>query len=228
MSFQGPPHRKSGWPPPTGHGPTEPHGVIPSSAEEMLRERVKAELRKRMRGLRGALPKAARAERSKRIVERLLACEPMVGARSIGLFWPMEHQHEVDLRPIVPSLRAAGARIALPAMDSALPPFALRFVNEETPLEQNALGFCAPGPECPLATEVDVVVVPALAIDLRGHRLGYGAGYYDRLLPGIAPPAVAVAVAFDVQLVAEIPEMPWDVAVSWLVTDARCVRCETS
>ena len=71
-----------------------------------------------------------------------------------------------------------------------------------------------------------MIVVPALAVDPRGHRIGYGAGYYDRTLPRFAPPAVRRAVAFDFQLVAEVPSTEGDVAVDWIVTDARALRAE--
>jgi 5-formyltetrahydrofolate cyclo-ligase len=69
-------------------------------------------------------------------------------------------------------------------------------------------------------------VVPALAVDPRGHRVGYGAGFYDRTLPRFVPPAVSIAVAFDFQLAVEVPTTEGDVAVSWIVTDARELRAE--
>ena len=65
---------------------------------------------------------------------------------------------------------------------------------------------------------------PALAVDPRGHRIGYGAGYYDRALPRYAPPAITIAVAFDFQLVAEAPNSTFDIPVAWVVTDTRAMR----
>ncbi|MGH7297296.1 MAG: hypothetical protein ACRELB_20330, partial [Polyangiaceae bacterium] len=64
------------------------HGFIPSSAEDLLRRRVKAELRKRMRGLRAALPLAACASRSAGIAERLETLAPLARASAVALFWP--------------------------------------------------------------------------------------------------------------------------------------------
>ncbi|HEY5239824.1 MAG TPA: 5-formyltetrahydrofolate cyclo-ligase, partial [Polyangiaceae bacterium] len=60
----------------------------------------------------------------------------------------------------------------------------------------------------------------------RGHRIGYGAGYYDRALPRFAPPAVSVTVLFDFQLVAEVPTTDGDVTVDWIVTDTRVMKAE--
>ena len=69
--------------------------------------------------------------------------------------------------------------------------------------------------------KVDLIVVPALAVAPTGHRLGYGGGFYDVMLPDFCPPATAVVVAFDFQLVAELPAEPHDVACALVVTDAR-------
>ena len=68
---------------------------------------------------------------------------------------------------------------------------------------------------------VDLVLVPALAIDAQGHRIGWGKGFYDQLLAGEAAGAVRVGYVYDFQLLAECPVMPHDVPVQWVVTDTR-------
>jgi 5-formyltetrahydrofolate cyclo-ligase len=105
-----------------------------------------------------------------------------------------------------------------------------RFVAEVADLAEHPLGFHEPAPDAPLAApgELDVVVVPALAVDPRGHRIGYGAGYYDRALPKHAPPERRVAVAFDFQLVAEVPDTEGDEPVGVVVTDARTIVVDSS
>jgi 5-formyltetrahydrofolate cyclo-ligase len=212
------PSRAPGTPP--GH-----HGFIPSSQEDVLRGRVKAELRKRMRGLRKALPASACAERSSRIVARLTDLEPIARATAVALFQPIEERHEVDLRALGANLLGRGVRVAYPAADPETRAMAFRFVTGDGDLEAGAFGILEPKASCPEARpgELDVVVVPALAVDPRGHRIGYGAGFYDRALPRFAPPAACVVVAFDFQLLAEVPETPLDVASGWIVTDARAV-----
>jgi 5-formyltetrahydrofolate cyclo-ligase len=201
-------------------------GFVPSSAEDLLRQRMKAELRKRLRGLRAALPASACAARSAQIASRLLELDAFARARSVALFWPIEERHEVDLRPLDASLRGRGVRVAYPAVDPDSGDMTLRFVSHPETMRPNALGFCEPSSSEPEATrgDLDAIIVPALAVDPRGHRIGYGAGYYDRVLPLFAPPAVAIAVAFDFQLVVEVPQTDRDVAVSWLVTDARVLE----
>ncbi len=192
-------------------------------AESFLRRRVKVELRKRMRGLRMAMPASACAERSTRIVERLLALEVVDGARAVALFWPIEERHEVDLRAAGTRLAERGVRVADPAIDPETREMLFRFVDRPEAMVEQGFGFSEPSsrePEAPPGT-LDVNVVPALAVDPRGHRVGYGAGYYDRTLPRFVPPGAAVAVAFDFQLVADAPATETDVAVGWVVTDAR-------
>jgi 5-formyltetrahydrofolate cyclo-ligase len=93
-------------------------------------------------------------------------------------------------------------------------------------MTHHALGFREPPADAPPASELDVIVVPALAVDPRGHRIGYGAGHYDRTLAALGPGVVSVAVAFDFQLLAEIPNTDGDVAVGWVVTDERAMEAE--
>ncbi len=208
--------------------PSDHHGFIPSSDEDVLRRRVKAELRKRMRGLRKAFPASACGGRSARIIERLLELEPLSRARGVALFWPIEERHEVDLRALDARLRENGVRVAYPGLDPETGVMTFRFVEDPDGMQVLGFGFREPSLDDPEAAqgEVEAVVVPALAADPRGHRIGYGAGYYDRTLPRFAPPAVSVAVVFDFQLVAEVPTTDGDVTVDWIVTDTRVMKAE--
>ena len=189
--------------------------------ELVIRVTVKAELRKRLRGLRKTTPAEACAVRSGALVARLEAHPEVVAARSIALFWPIETRHEVDLRPLDTTLRARGARIAYPAIDAETGVMTFRFVDDIGALEDKGYGFNEPSSHAPEASALDAIVVPALAVDPTGHRIGYGAGYYDRTLPRYAPPAVSIAVAYDWQLVAEVPATEHDVRCAWVVTDTR-------
>jgi 5-formyltetrahydrofolate cyclo-ligase len=189
--------------------------------DDFIRLKVKAELRKRLRGVRKTTPAEACAERSRALVARLEAHEAVVTAKTIALFWPIESRHEVDLRPLDTTLRARGVRIAYPAIDADTNVMTFRFVDDVGALEDKGYGFLEPAADAPIATALDAIIVPALAVDPTGHRIGYGAGYYDRTLPAFAPPAVSIAVAYDWQLVAEVPATEGDVRVAWVVTDIR-------
>lgn len=201
-------------------GPVQPHSHA-LAPEDVIRLKVKAELRKRMRGVRKTAPIEACSERSAKIITALEAHESVKSAKSVALFWPIVERHEVDLRAFDATLRARGVRVAYPSIDPDTGDMVFRFVEEVRHLEEAGYGFAEPPMDAPLATELDVVIVPALALDPTGHRIGYGAGYYDRTLPKYAPPAVSIAVAYDWQLVAEVPATPGDVQVAWVVTDLR-------
>ncbi len=192
-----------------------------SPEEDYIRRKVKAELRKRMRGVRKAAPIEACLERSKKIVAALLAEPAVASARAVALFWPIEERHEVDLRGLDASLRARGAELFYPALDPETRVMTFRRVDDVAVLAEAGFGFAEPPLDAPEATTLDVIVVPALAVDDRGHRLGYGAGFYDRTLPRFCPPAHAIVVAFDYQLIAEVPITEGDVATDLVVTDAR-------
>lgn len=208
-------------------GPGEPHSHA-LAPEEVIRFKVKAELRKRMRGVRKTAPLEACAERSGKIVAALEAHAAVRAAKTAALFWPILERHEVDLRPLDASLRARGVRVAYPSIDPDTGDMVFRFVERPSDLEDAGYGFAEPAKDAPAAGAVDVVVVPAIAVDPTGHRIGYGAGYYDRTLPKYAPPAVAIAVAYDYQLVAEVPATPGDVQVAWIVTDQRVLDARSS
>jgi 5-formyltetrahydrofolate cyclo-ligase len=194
---------------------TKHHGFIPSSEEDMLRRRVKAEIRKRIRGLRATTPASACQARSVAIVARL---EPhMTG--TVALFWPIVERREIDLRPLDATLRARGHLLVYPAIDPETREMSFRRVDDTKMLEERGLGFCEPPPEAP-EVDPDVIVVPAIAVDPRGYRIGYGAGFYDRTLPRY-PRAKKIGVAYDFQLLAEVPNTEGDVAVDLVVTDTR-------
>lgn len=204
--------------------PSSHHGFVPSSMELALRGRVKDELRTRMRALRTALPSSACAEKSSQIATRLARIDAISAARSVALFWPMPGRHEVDLRSLDAHLRAHSVRVAYPRLEET-GPMTFRFVTDIETMREHELGLLEPTPEDAVAEsgDLDVVVAPALAVDPRGHRIGYGLGHYDRALPRVAPPAKVVVVAFDFQLIAETPETEGDVAGDWVVTDRRTI-----
>ncbi len=193
------------------------------TAESVLAHKVKAELRKRLRALRRTSTVEACRQRSEKIIAALLARDEIIRAKSVALFWPIEEKREVDLRPLGDALGARGVRLAYPTIDQDSRVMTFRFATHPPALEERGMGFCEPHPDAEEAQTLDVVVVPAIGVDPMGHRIGYGAGYYDRTLPRFCPPAIAIAVAFDYQLVIEVPKGPHDVAVNAVVTDLRVI-----
>jgi 5-formyltetrahydrofolate cyclo-ligase len=194
--------------------------VFDPNVDSLLRRQAKAVLRKRAKALRNSIPEAARAARAEKIVERVVASVPFERARTVGLFWPMLERGEVDVRAIDAAARERGKQVAYPllASDSEMK---LAYA-EPSALEERGHGFAEP-PEDATAAAPDelVVIVPALAVDPTGQRIGYGKGFYDRLLAEIRPPAYAIAVAYDFEVVPEVPATEHDQRVDMVLTDLR-------
>jgi 5-formyltetrahydrofolate cyclo-ligase len=192
-----------------------------------LRDGARKQIRSRMRALRRALPEAALAERSARIVARVAETEVYRRARALALFWPLSR--EVDLRALDERARADEKLVYYPVMDpnpagGVTTGFALSASSAE--LAQGRSRFLEPPASAPRARrgELELVIVPALAVGADGNRLGYGGGFYDVTLPDFVPPATGLVVAYDFQLLAEIPSLPHDVPCRWIVTDARTLE----
>lgn len=192
-------------------------------ADCVKRSRGKALLRQRARALRQAIPREAIRSRSARIVARLATMAVFTQARTIALFWPMEGRNEVDLTALDALARATHKTLFYPSVDRQAGAMTFRQVDDPSEMCDRGPGFREPAPGAPEAIALDLIVVPALGVDARGHRIGYGGGYYDRALPRFCPPARAVAVAFSFQVLAEVPDSPWDIAISVIVTDDRVI-----
>lgn len=184
---------------------------------------AKRALRGRMKGVRGALPRSSVEARSARIVECLSSLPELEAARGVALFWPMEKKNEVDLRALDAALRALGKRLYYPFMTPIEGGFRTGFrrLEDVSLLEARGRGFSEPPVSATAAVrgDVDLVVVPALAVSPDGYRVGYGIGFYDVTLPDVCPPATSVVVAFSFQLVAEAPHDDDDFACDLIVTD---------
>jgi 5-formyltetrahydrofolate cyclo-ligase len=190
--------------------------------------RAKIQLRQRMKAQRAAYPAAALAERNAKIVARVAELPAFFAARSVALFWPMVEQKEVDLRPLDALARAANKRVFYPGFTRSAEGTLCTDLRLTASVEELAVReqrFAEPLPDAPAAArgDVELVVVPALAAALSGHRLGYGRGFYDAMLPDFCPPALAVVVTFDFQLLAELPVEAHDVACDVVISESRTV-----
>lgn len=195
-----------------------------TDVETLLRYKAKAVLRQRARTLRNTVPAEAIAQRSAVIARRLAELPEIAQAQVVALFYPMERRHEVDLRALDATLRGRGARLVYPAIDPQTRVMTFRSAGALSDLEERGMMFREPAAAAEEAAAIDVIVVPALQVDERGQRIGYGAGFYDKALPRFAPPARTIIVAFDFQLIPEVPVTEGDVACDVVVTDKRVIR----
>lgn len=190
-------------------------------ADDQLRQRAKQALRNQMRMVRGALPQSACEARSAEIRKRLLGLAELEGAATVLAFASI--RNEVRTGPIIENAWSTKKRVALPRVLGD--ELRLHLVDSQTPLTPGA--FSVPEPAVDAAPiepdEIDFALIPALALDPRGYRIGYGGGYYDRLIPRLSN-ACTCAIAYDFQLISEVPELPFDVPVDLVITDSRVIR----
>ncbi len=187
-----------------------------------LRTRVKGEIRTRMRAIRRAVPGDARALRSSAVCERVLGLAAFERARVVAAFLAI--QAEVDLARVVERARELGKTIVMPRVDEVERALVMHVHGVDDALARSTFGVPEPLVSAPRvdASAIDLVLVPALAVDERGHRIGYGQGYYDRFL-GTATGATSVCVAFDFQMIPEVSDLPADRTVDVVVTDKRVI-----
>ncbi|MEM1269440.1 MAG: 5-formyltetrahydrofolate cyclo-ligase [Bacteroidota bacterium] len=177
----------------------------------------KAALRKSLLAQRAAVQPAHRREWSAAISTHIAGLPAIQSAQTIHCFWPMEDRGEVDLAPFVEHQWRAGTRIVLPVMQ---PNGRLehREFKGRAHLVTNRWGVSEPlTGALVLPSELDCVIVPGLAFDKRGYRLGYGKGFYDRFLADLNVPTIGVC--FSQFLLDELPFDAYDVPVSSVVTE---------
>lgn len=182
----------------------------------------KHELRARLRRMREKLDPAACA-RHEEALARLLTGLDELRAVSVVLAHAATSD-ELDPAIAVRMLEARGVRVAYPRIEPKAR-LGLHFADPSE-LEPSRYGIREPAISAPRAAydEIDAVLVPGLAFDERGLRLGRGGGYYDRLLPLLRPDAVRIGIAYDEQVLERIPAEDHDVEMDLVVTPTRVLR----
>lgn len=185
------------------------------------------ELRDRMRRRRDALPAPTIASHSNAIASHVLNLPAYDQARTLMAYWSVGS--EVVTHHLIRAALSQGKRVCLPLAlpaEKRLVPCLVR--DPATDLRPGVYDIPEPDPErCPALSpaELDLVFVPGLAFDRRGHRLGYGQGWYDRFLASLPASAALVGLAFDAQAVDRLAVESWDVPVHLVVTEEGVVDC---
>lgn len=173
-------------------------------------QRAKAALRAEMQRWRSGLDAASVAARSQRLAAHLLGHPLLVGRRVVLIYLAL--RREPQTAELAVALRARGAALAVPAVRG--PDLEPRSVDAAGDLER----ALQEGEPLPLAT-LDLVLVPGLAFDRQGRRLGRGGGHYDRLLAQLPPGCLRIGLCFAGQVRDGLPAAPWDQPVDAVATE---------
>ncbi|MFQ5984811.1 MAG: 5-formyltetrahydrofolate cyclo-ligase [Alphaproteobacteria bacterium] len=187
-----------------------------AEAKKALR---KVSLERRRAAHRAGGLKAAAAAR-----DRFLEAITLAPRCTVSGYWPI--RDELDIRPLLCRLHEAGHRCALPVIVGRRRPLVFRVWSPNTPMEEAAFGISVPTRTAPEVVP-EVLIVPLLAFDPVGYRLGYGGGYYDVTLTHLRAErsrTLAVGMAFEAQRVDLLPHGPDDQRLDWVVTERRALR----
>jgi 5-formyltetrahydrofolate cyclo-ligase len=185
-----------------------------SDAKQALR----AKLRKKLQGVTDA----HRNEASRKIRSLLEKQTLWRSSQAILFFAPLPD--EPDIWPLISDAIALGKTVALPCFLPETEIYvACRILNASVDVQVGKFGIREPSPRCPEVplNQLDFVLVPGVAFDLNGRRLGRGKGYYDRLLAQVG--GKTCGVAFDEQIVDEVPTGPNDIDLNCILTPSRWI-----
>jgi 5-formyltetrahydrofolate cyclo-ligase len=184
----------------------------------------KSELRQRMLQQRSALSEGEQRRLGEAAQTALIASYLFERAGTVLLY--QAFRGEVPTDRIVRAAVAAGKRLALPRVVRNPRGLVLHaYGGDPATLARGAYDIAEPHADWPVLApgEIDLAVVPGVAFDPTGNRLGYGGGYYDRLLPGLTRAAL-VGLAYSFQLVPSLPADPHDIPLHALATDRGLVE----
>lgn len=194
--------------------------TLPPDSKTDLRARVLA-----LRDMLGAaIDGGAGARAEDRLQQRFLDHDALLPPSAVVAgYWPM--RGEIDIRPLLEGLAARGHITALPVVAAPRTPLVFRRWKPGDPLAEGAYKTQHPEDTAP-EVRPHCLLVPLLAFDRRGSRLGYGGGFYDRTIAQLraAGGVVTVGVAYAGQEVEHVPAEPHDEPLDWVVTEREVIR----
>ena len=182
---------------------------------------LKSVIRKDALMRRDSLPAAERAKAAETIAARAFPLAIMPGTIVSG-FMPLKT--EINPLPLLRKLAEQGAQLALPAIDGRGKPLIMRAFAFGDEFATGQWGIREPKREAPELAP-DILLVPLLAFDRTGHRIGYGAGYYDMTIAKLRAmkPVVAVGIGFAAQEIGQVPVTPRDARLDLVLTEREII-----
>ncbi|MFT4182819.1 MAG: 5-formyltetrahydrofolate cyclo-ligase [Rhizobium sp.] len=185
----------------------------------MTSKALKARYRNERLAARDAIPAEERIEKGLAMLAHAGDAIELEPGTIVSGFLPI--RSEVDIRPLMARLRERGARLCVPVILDKLT-IVFRELVPGAPLLSSGFGTAGPGPEAAVL-DPSVMLVPLSAFDNTGHRIGYGAGYYDRAIDRLHKKGLyprLIGIAFDCQEVPSVPAEPHDVRLDAILTES--------
>jgi 5-formyltetrahydrofolate cyclo-ligase len=184
---------------------------------------MKDKIRKQIRHLRNNHSEGERKIKSERIKKLLFSTKEFMESDTILFYYSIKD--EVNTKKMIEDSLRMGKRIVLPVTDVKNHKLILSEIKNLEDLKNGAFGISEPKDVAPISIkDVHLIIVPGIAFDFRGYRIGYGKGYYDRLLNGLDKHIIGLA--YDFQVVDKIPNEMHDVPVKKIVTEKRIIECD--
>ena len=187
---------------------------------------TKDEIRKEILTRRQGLSDSDVSLKSETICRRIISDEVFAAASVIGLYWPF--RNEVLTEPIFRAARSGRKRVGFPLARTEDRAIIYIAVDDPSDMTTGSYGIrephYIPGRVIP-AEEFDLIVLPGVAFDTRGYRIGYGGGYFDRFFADRSVTATRAAPAFDIQMVDRVPHKEHDIKVDVIFTESRVIMC---
>ena len=187
----------------------------------------KERLRKRVLAARMGLDRSQVEVGGQAILERVLGLEAYRRAKLVHTYVSSK-ENEVDTRTLIRTCLAQGKRVAVPVVTPSAKELAHALINGLDQLVVGPYGLAQPDPAAarwlPAGARIDLVVVPGLAFDRRGQRIGWGGGYYDRFLAQVQ--TVKIGLCYDELVLDCIPGEPHDVPVDMVVAETAVYQGE--
>lgn len=184
-------------------------------------EEHKARLREEAFARRARVQQADRPDAARAAAHNFFDAVPLDPGQVVAAYWPI--RDEIDCKPLLTRLMDSGQPVCLPVVLGDEEPLELRLWENGQPLYPSGFGTLAPAETAPIVVP-DIVIIPLLAFDRLGTRLGYGKGYYDRTLARIESKPLLVGYAFAGQELEFIPREDHDMPLDMLVTEAGVTK----
>lgn len=197
--------------------------------EDFKKQRItKDSLRREIKRKRDNLTPDEVNEKSKLVKEKLLSLPEFKSARIVAFYASFKKSNEVETEEMIKEAMTMGKTVLVPVTDTVEDKIVFSEIKSLDDMAPGTFDILEPVPEMRKIfpnEAIRLIVVPGIVFDLEGYRIGYGLGYYDKFLSGLAKYVTKVGLAYDFQVVEKIPVEGHDVRLNKIITDERIIEC---